>query len=99
MEIQIKIMLHVNIYHINNMKEQKERGIVNHIKEYWIIYAFAGQLIMNYTVTNQTLKDHTKRIEKLETKAESTDIVVTEIRTKLSSIETSILYIKEAVKK
>ena len=76
----------------------ENRNIFNHIKDYWILYAFIVQLVVNFTITGQTLEDHAERIQTLEKKQESEEILLSEIRTKLSSIETSILFIKDAIK-
>ena len=80
------------------MTNAKDKGIIQHLKEYWLIYGFVAQLIINYTATSQTLADHNRRLIELEKKQESEELIITEIRTKLASIETSLIYIKDALK-
>lgn len=74
------------------------KNILSHIKDNWIVYAFAVQLVISYTITNQTLQDHTQRIEALEKKQEAEEVILTEIRVQLSSIQATVLSIKESIK-
>ena len=75
-----------------------EQGVIWHLKEYWALYLFLGQAIWTMWFANFTLSDHSNRIATLEEKQQSEDIILTEIKTKLASIETSIKYIEKSIK-
>lgn len=82
-----------------------DKHLWEHIKEYWLIYAFIGQLIVSYTLTTQSIESNKisieanqARIVKLEQAQDSEAIVLSDIKSKLASIETSILFIRERVK-
>lgn len=76
-----------------------------HLKEYWVIYAFATQLVFNYagfinfkeTISNEVFRNE-NRIEKLEALSQTNVATQSEINSRLASIETSILYIREALR-
>ena len=71
------------------------------IKEYWIIFAFIFQIIFNYagylsfkdTVTTDVV-DVIKRIEVIETRSINDALKVSEINSRLASIETSLKFIE-----
>jgi hypothetical protein len=71
---------------------------LKHLKEYWIVYAFAVQLVINYTITNQTIADHSKRLDMLEAKALVVESNLSEIKVQLSSIQTSLKFIEKQLK-
>lgn len=73
--------------------------IIAHLKTYWAVYMFIGQTIWMTGFFNFTIADHSKRIENLEQKQETEDIILSEIKTKLASIETSIKYIEQSISK
>jgi len=79
--------------------------LIKHTKEYWIIYAFLVQLIISYTVINESIKDNTRdigvltlRVERLEVNEDANALVVSQINSRLSSIDTAILFIKDRVR-
>jgi len=79
--------------------------LIKHVKEYWIIYAFLVQLIISYTVINQSIKDNTRdieavanRVERIEQNEDKSALIIAEINSRLSSIDTAILFIKEKVR-
>lgn len=77
---------------------QTDTSLFTHLKQYWYIYAFTAQLIINYSFVNNTLTQHEKRIDTLETKVERADLNLGEIKTVLAEIKTSIKYIEQKVK-
>jgi chaperonin cofactor prefoldin len=80
------------------MKIESTNSLLEHLKQFWFIYAFVGQFIVNYSFINNTLAQHTKRLDILEIKVERTDLNLAEIKTTLAEIKTSIKYIEQRVK-
>lgn len=76
-----------------------ERGVIWHIKEFWALYLFLGQAIWTFGFAQFTIWDHEKRIASLEVTQKSEDVILSEIKTKLASIETSIKYIEQTLSK
>ena len=74
------------------------RNIISHIKDNWIVYAFIVQLISTFIINNADHLLFDKRITKLEDYRESETIVLTDLQTRLSAIETNILWIKERLR-
>ena len=75
-----------------------DNNLIGHLKQYWFMYAFAVQFIINYNFVNTTLQAHSKRLDILEIKVEKADLNLTEIKTTLAEIKTSIRYIEQKVK-
>lgn len=68
------------------------------LKNNWAITLAFIALVGSWAVTGYRLTNVEERTSALERKQESEEIILTEIRTKISSIETSILFIKDRVK-
>ena len=68
------------------------------VKEYWVILLVIGQFIFTVFTLQTGFKDHEKRIATLEQYREKEVVVLTDIQSRLASIETSILFIKERLK-
>lgn len=75
------------------------------LKEYWIIFAFATQIVFNYAgyvaFKDSITKDFTQvvtRVEKLEARSVSDALIVSEINSRLASMETSLRYIERLLK-
>lgn len=75
------------------------------LRDNWIIFAFIGQLIFNYATTQvritnlrEDVERNNSRIVKLEEKSVSDALNTAEINSRLASIETSLIFIKEAVR-
>lgn len=75
-----------------------ESKSLNFIKTNWIVLAFLAQIIGTWFVLNNTVNDHEKRISDLENYREQETLVLTDIQSRLASIETSILFIKDRLK-
>lgn len=67
-------------------------------KEYWVILVVIGQFIFTIFTLQTGYKDHEKRIATLEQYREKEVIVLTDIQSRLASIETSILFIKDRLR-
>jgi hypothetical protein len=78
------------------MDEQK-KGVVPHLSKYWVMYLFIGQMIITFTTNFNQLQVLDNRVDALEKKQDSNDLVSIEVRTKLASIETSLEFIKKSV--
>lgn len=75
-----------------------DSNLIGHLKQYWFVYAFAVQFVINYSFVNTTLSAHAKRLDILEIKVEKADLNLTEIKTTLAEIKTSIKYIEQKIK-
>lgn len=75
-----------------------ERGLVWHIKEFWFLYMALAQLIYTFGFTNFTLQDHERRITLAEKTGISQDVMLSEIKSQLASINTSLKYIEQMVR-
>ena len=69
------------------------------LKENWIIIVVIGNAIITITTLQGGFRNHEDRILKLENNNVDNALVISEINSRLSSIETSLVFIKEAVKK
>ena len=83
----------------------KDQHLLKHIKDYWIIYAFLVQLVISYTVINQSITDNTRdiqsvvfRVERIEENEDGNALIIAQINSRLASIDTAILFIKEKVR-
>jgi hypothetical protein len=69
------------------------------LKENWIFVVVIGQFIVTFGVLQTVVKDHDARIKTLETEKVASALSISEINSRLASIETSLIFIKEAVRK
>ena len=76
-----------------------EQGVIWHLKEYWFLYAFIFQTIYTFWFNNFTIQNHTDRIAQLETRQNNEDVLLSEIKSRLASIDTSVEFIKQIVQK
>ena len=67
---------------------------LKHIKEYWLLYAFIAQLVITVALNGADHENFEKRITKLEKSQNEEQIILTDIQTRLSSIETNLEWIK-----
>lgn len=74
------------------------RSIITHIKDNWILYAFIAQLITTFVLNNADHLQFRKDIEELQNYRNDESIILVDIKTRLSSIETSLVFIKESLK-
>jgi len=79
----------------------QDKPLMQHIKQYWVIYAFFVQFIVSYTTINSRILAHDekfgvqdKRLDILDNKVANVDVALTEIKTSLAEIKTSIKYIE-----
>jgi hypothetical protein len=70
----------------------------NLLKENWVIILTVGSFIVTVLSLQDGYKNHESRIEKLENTKVTDALNIAEINSRLSSIETSLIFIKEAVK-
>jgi hypothetical protein len=75
------------------------------IAKYWVVFGFAAQIIFNYSAylafkeeTGKSIESIVERVEKIEDKSVKDALVIAEINARLSSIETSLLFIKDALR-
>ena len=68
------------------------------IKENWILLAFLVQLILTWGFLQNSVTNHEERIKTLESERVSEALSISEINSRLSSIETSLIFIKEALR-
>lgn len=68
------------------------------LKENWVIIVVIGQFILNMGYINNALTEHDKRIVILENNKEQNALVVSEINSRLASIETSLKFIERQLK-
>lgn len=78
--------------------EPSNKNMLRHLKEYWVIYAFIAQLIATFVMNQQDHLNFTERIEKLEHYREAETVLLSDIQSRLASIETSLMFIKERVR-
>ena len=76
-----------------------ETWLIAHLKEYWFLYAAIIQIVYTFWFVQFTLTDHTEKILALQIEQKDHNIVAQDIQTRLASIETSLKYIEQMVKK
>lgn len=59
-------------------------------KEYWSIIATIGGIIYSYAVLKLDIREHNRRITKLEQEVEKIDPIWIEIKERLVAIETTL---------
>ena len=69
------------------------RNIMKHIKENWIIYAFVVQLITTFVLNSADHVAFEKRLITLEQKQDTEEVTLTEIKSRLASIDTSLKFL------
>lgn len=72
--------------------------IFKHLKEYWVIYVFIAQLIIMGAWNSFQHTDYEKRITALEIYQQDNQIILTDIQTRLASIETNIVWLTNRFK-
>jgi hypothetical protein len=68
------------------------------LKENWIFIVVIGQFILTIGLLQTTVKDHEERIGQLERERVTEALSISEINSRLASIETSLIFIKEALR-
>lgn len=68
------------------------------LKENWLLIGFVGQFVLTFGFLQTTVHENRIRIEKLENNKVQDALIIAEINSRLSSIETSLIFIREAVK-
>jgi len=74
----------------------KSLGVL--LKENWIFIVVIGQFILTFGFIQNSVNDHEERLKRLENERISEALAISEINSRLSSIETSLLFIKDALK-
>jgi hypothetical protein len=77
---------------------ERSKNLLETLKDNWMVVAFIVQLIVTYALLNSTVANHEQRIVKLEDYREKESIVLADIQSRLASIETSIMFIKERLR-
>jgi len=82
-------------------KESPENDIMifKHIKNYWVLYLFVANIIVTFTTTSSRLSALEARASKIEEYRDEEQIVLVQMQKDIASINTSILFIKENIKK
>lgn len=75
-----------------------EKSFLRLLKENWVIIVVIGQFLFTVYTLQNGFTNHEARITKLEDNQRTEALVISEINSRLSSIETSLIFIKEALK-
>lgn len=75
-----------------------EKSFITLLKENWLIIGFVGQFILTFGFLQTTVHENKLRIEKLESTKVQDALNIAEINSRLSSIETSLIFIRESLK-
>lgn len=78
--------------------DQSNKNIIGHLKDNWIVYAFIAQLIATFVINNADHLEFRKDIVELQNYRSAETIQLSDIQTRLASIETSLKYIERAIK-
>jgi len=78
--------------------ETQQINLFRSLKENWIILGFLVQIVVTWTLFSANITEHDKRLVKLEEYRDAESIVLNDIQTRLASIETSLVFIKERLK-
>jgi septation ring formation regulator EzrA len=70
------------------------RNLISHIKDNWFMYLFIGQLIFSYAVFSSRIEENDKRIVQLEEEQHANQVTLSEIKSRLASIDTNLEYLK-----
>ena len=71
-----------------------DKNFIQHLKDYWILYLFVGQMVFSVAVTGSRLNAAENRLDTLESYQRSEQVTLTEIKTRLASIDTNLEYLK-----
>lgn len=74
------------------------KSFITLLKENWVIIVVIGQFVISMLTLQGGFNDHERRIVKLEETKITDALNISEINSRLASIETSLVFIKEAVK-
>ncbi len=72
-----------------------DKTILQHLKDNWIIYLFVGNIIYSTAITGSRLSAAENRIDTLEAYQRQEQVTLTEIKTRLASIDTNLEYLKK----
>lgn len=72
-----------------------DNNFIQHIKDNWVIYVVAGQLIFNIGISGIRDTNMENRISTLEAYQRQEQVTLTEIKTRLASIDTNLEYLKK----
>jgi galactokinase len=75
-----------------------QKPLLTFIKENWILIVVVAQFILNMGYINNALTQHEKRIIVLENTKEQNAIIISEINSRLASIETSLKFIEKTLR-
>lgn len=72
-----------------------DNNFIQHVKDNWVIYVVAGQLIFNISISGIRDTNMEARINTLEAYQRTEQVTLTEIKTRLASIDTNLEYLKK----
>ena len=72
-----------------------DKTILQHLKDNWIIYLFVGNIIYSTAITGSRLNAVETRTDMLEAYQRQEQVTLTEIKTRLASIDTNIEYLRK----
>ena len=86
------------------MVEKNDGGLVSHLNKYWAIYFCIAQLIVTFTFGYARIGTAESKIAELQASQNSQDAIIdsqrtdaSDIKARLASIDTSLLFIKSAL--
>jgi len=68
-----------------------------HLKKNWFIYIFVIQLVVQWVTFGTQIQVNTDNISELKEKQNLSQVVLVDIQTRLASIETSLIFIKDRI--
>ena len=71
-----------------------DKNFITHLKENWFIYLFVGQLVFNFAITGTRITNAEERISTLEGYQRTEQVTLSEIKSRLASIDTNLEYLK-----
>tara|TARA_R110000868_G_scaffold405125_2_gene684120 strand:+ start:123 stop:353 length:231 start_codon:yes stop_codon:yes gene_type:complete len=74
------------------------KSLLTLLKDNWIIIVVIGQFLFTVYTLQNGFTDHENRISELELTKVTNALNISEINSRLASIETSLVFIKEALK-
>lgn len=76
-------------------KNDNGSGLIAHIKDYWLIYLFVGNIVFNVSSTASRLGMLEVKASKNDDMHETLQIDLTDIKSRLASIDTSLQYLRQ----
>ena len=70
-----------------------DKNALKHLKDYWIFYLFIANLIITFTTTSTRLAALEVRAQKNDQLHDSLDLNILQIKTDISSINTSLKFL------